>query len=142
MSTLFRHVPKVTTLSIINSTIEFPIRRVFCIGKNYLDHVKEQRVADEKTSPVVFYKPADAIIDTNKHSVIPYPPVTKNLHYEIELVIAIGKNGKNILNKDAMDYVFGYAIGIDLTARDLQNEAKLARGPWDLSKGCKLYSNL
>ena len=126
---------KVTTLSIYGSDLLFPVRRVFCVGKNYADHVSEMGGSVEKDPPLFFFKPADAIIDCHKTKSIKYPPHCKNLHYESELVVAIGTKGTNIDKSTALNHVFGFAVGVDLTARDLQDAAKKKGRPWDMAKG-------
>ncbi len=112
---------------------EFPVRRVFCIGKNYADHVKEMGGDPKSDPPVFFTKPADAIIPTG--SVIPYPQATSNFHYEGELVIALKAGGRDLKSREeAGALIFGQACGCDLTRRDLQAAAKKAGGPWDTAK--------
>lgn len=112
----------------------FPVRRIFCIGRNFADHVKEMGGDPKKDPPVFFTKPADAIVETG--SVIPYPQATENLHYEGELVIALGRGGRNLKERHAAGaLIFGQAAGCDLTRRDLQAAAKKAGAPWDSSKG-------
>lgn len=108
----------------------FPIRRIFCVGRNYADHVKE--MGGEKGAPVFFTKPADAAVANG--AVIAYALNTSNLHYEIELVLALGKGGVNIAEADALQHIYGYSVGCDLTRRDRQNEAKQAGAPWDVAK--------
>ncbi|MDZ7627345.1 MAG: fumarylacetoacetate hydrolase family protein [Parvularculaceae bacterium] len=112
----------------------FPVRRIFCIGRNFADHVKEMGGDPKSDPPVFFTKPADAIVETG--SVIPYPQATSNLHYEGELVIALKAGGRNLKTReDAAALIFGQAAGCDLTRRDLQSAAKKAGGPWDAAKG-------
>lgn len=112
---------------------EFPVRRIFCIGRNYADHVKEMGGDPKSDPPVFFTKPADAIVLTG--SVIPYPQATANFHYEAELVIALKAGGRNLKTRhDAGALIFGQAAGCDLTRRDLQAAAKKAGGPWDAAK--------
>jgi fumarylpyruvate hydrolase len=115
----------------------FPVRRVYCVGRNYADHAREMGGDPDREPPFFFGKPADAVVPSglSDDSSIPYPLATKNLHYEIELVVAIGRSGVKIAQADALSYVFGYAVGIDLTRRDLQQAAKDRRGPWDSAKG-------
>lgn len=110
----------------------FPVHRIYCIGRNYADHVREMGGEPERTPPVYFLKPADAVVPGGGD--VHYPPRTGDLHYEIELVVAIGKGGSNIRPADALDHVLGYAVGIDLTRRDHQAAAKDAGGPWDTAK--------
>lgn len=110
----------------------FPIRRVFCVGRNYAAHAREMGADPDREPPFFFTKPNDAV--TAAHEV-PYPTATVNLHYEMELVVAIGMPGVDIAGTDALKHVYGYAAGVDLTRRDLQDEAKALRRPWDMSKG-------
>jgi fumarylpyruvate hydrolase len=110
----------------------FPVRRIFCVGRNYAAHAREMGSNPDREPPFFFTKPADAIVP-NK-ATIPFPPRTENLHHEIELVVAIGKAGKNIPVERALDYVYGYAVGNDLTRRDLQSAAKDKGKPWDTGK--------
>jgi len=111
----------------------FPIRRVFCVGRNYAAHAREMGGDPSREPPFFFTKPADALVPNGADT--PYPPATEKLHHEMELVVAIGAAGRDIAPEHALDHVFGYAAGIDLTRRDLQDEAKAARRPWDMSKG-------
>lgn len=110
----------------------FPVRRVFCVGQNYAEHAIEMGTDPTKESPVFFSKPADAVTSLAE---IPYPSETANLHYEGELVVAIGQGGANIAAEEALSHVYGYAAGCDLTRRDLQAEAKKKGRPWDMAKG-------
>ncbi|MFQ5563451.1 MAG: fumarylacetoacetate hydrolase family protein [Parvularculaceae bacterium] len=110
----------------------FPVRRIFCIGRNYADHIKEMGGDPRDAPPVFFTKPADAVVESG--AAIPYPLATENLHYEGELVAALGSGGAGIAAKEALAHVFGYAAGCDLTRRDRQAGAKKAGGPWDASK--------
>jgi fumarylpyruvate hydrolase len=111
----------------------FPVRRVFCVGRNYAAHAREMGGDPTREPPFFFMKPADALVPEG--AVTPYPPATGNLHHEIELVVAIGTGGADMAAAGALSHVFGYAAGIDLTRRDLQDDAKAARRPWDMSKG-------
>ncbi len=111
----------------------FPVRRIYCVGQNYGDHVREMGGDPKQNPPVFFSKPANAIVTNNK--AVHYPPATDNLHYEAELVVALGSGGINIDAGRAQDCVFGYAIGIDFTRRDLQAAAKQGGKPWDAAKG-------
>ena len=111
----------------------FPVRRIFCVGRNYAEHVREMGGNPEREAPFFFTKPADAVVTGGAD--MPYPPGTENLHHEMELVVAIGTGGADIPAGQALSHVFGYAAGIDMTRRDLQNEAKTLRRPWDMSKG-------
>lgn len=111
----------------------FPVRRVFCVGRNYAAHAREMGNDPTREPPFFFAKPADALVTGGRDT--PYPSQTSNLHHEIELVVAIGTGGEDITVADALSHVYGYTIGLDLTRRDLQDEAKAMRRPWDLSKG-------
>jgi len=120
------------SVAVSGSEERFPVRRIYCIGRNYAAHAREMG-ADEREPPFFFLKPGDAIVQNG--ATIPYPPATENFHYEAELVAAIGKGGTNISIDDANGHIFGYGVGIDLTRRDLQEEAKGMRRPWDMGKG-------
>ena len=111
----------------------FPVRRIFCVGRNYAEHPREMGGNPEREAPFFFTKPADAVVTGSAD--MPYPPASENLHHEMELVVAIGAGGTGIPVAEALRHVFGYAAGLDMTRRDLQNEAKTARRPWDMSKG-------
>ena len=111
----------------------FPIRRIFCVGRNYADHAVEMGHDPNAEPPFYFTKPADVVMESG--STIPYPPATSDLHHEAELVVAIGMGGSNISPEDAPAHIWGHAAGNDLTRRDLQAAAKAARRPWDMSKG-------
>jgi fumarylpyruvate hydrolase len=111
----------------------FAVHRIYCVGRNYAEHAREMGGDPTREPPFFFSKPADAIVLNN--SSVPYPPRTQNFHHEVELVVAIGKGGRNIVATDALDHIFGYAVGNDLTRRDLQKNAKDAGKPWDISKG-------
>ena len=110
----------------------FPIRRVYCVGRNYAAHRREMG-GDDREPPFFFSKPADAVVPPG--GAVPYPSVTTNLHHEIELVVAIGAAGENVPVENALSLVWGYAVGVDLTRRDLQNAAKDKGYPWESSKG-------
>jgi fumarylpyruvate hydrolase len=120
------------SLAVANSTDRFPVRRIFCVGRNYKEHAREMG-NDTREAPFFFTKPADAVVDSP--CTIAYPPMTENLHHEIELVIAIGKGGAGIAESDVRDHIWGAGVGIDLTRRDMQQAAKGKRRPWDMSKG-------
>jgi fumarylpyruvate hydrolase len=111
----------------------FPVRRVFCVGRNYAAHAREMGHDPAREPPFFFTKPADALVTNGAD--VPYPPVCKSLHHEMELVVAIGIGGTAISEATALDHVYGYAAGVDLTRRDMQDEAKALRRPWDMSKG-------
>ncbi|MET0496805.1 MAG: fumarylacetoacetate hydrolase family protein [Steroidobacteraceae bacterium] len=110
----------------------FPVRRIFCVGRNYAAHAREMGKDPDREPPFFFSKPADAIVAN--HATIPYPSRTANLHHEIELVVAIGSGGSNIPVDQALDHVYGYAVGNDFTRRDLQFEARDKGRPWDTGK--------
>jgi fumarylpyruvate hydrolase len=120
------------SLPVIGSETPFPIRRIFCVGQNYAEHAREMG-GDGRAPPFFFTKPADAIVPGG--GTIPYPPRTADLHHEVELVVAIGRGGADIAAVDAIGHVYGVAVGIDLTRRDLQAAAKKAGRPWDMAKG-------
>jgi len=122
--------PPVITVPVTTGGL-FPVRRVFCVGRNYAAHARELG-NDERDPPFFFTKPADALVTGGADA--PYPSATQNLHHEMELVVAIARGGAAIPASDALTHVFGYAAGLDLTRRDLQDEAKAARRPWDMSK--------
>lgn len=111
----------------------YPVRRIYCVGRNYAEHAREMGHDPNAEPPFFFSKPADALVINGADS--PYPPQTDNYHHEIELVAAIGTGGKNIAVADAMSHVWGYAVGIDLTRRDLQAWAKKGAKPWEVAKG-------
>lgn len=126
--------PKPTpTVEIAGSDDVFPVNRIYCVGMNYHDHVLEFGSDPDEVDPVFFMKPADAIVGNNID--VPYPPKTNDFHYEIELVIAMGKQAINIAEDEAESHIYGYAVGNDLTRRDLQMEMKALGMPWDTSKG-------
>jgi fumarylpyruvate hydrolase len=121
-----------TTLAISGSQQHFPVRRIYCVGRNYADHVRELG-NDPKDLPFFFCKPADAVVASGTR--LPFPSRTADLHHEVELVVALNDRGADISVVDANAIIFGYAVGIDLTRRDLQAEAKKAARPWDMAKG-------
>ena len=128
--------PPVPTVAVAGTTSRFPVRRIFCVGRNYAAHAREMGRDPDREPPFFFLKPPDAVVDDG--ATVPYPPETANLHYEIELVIAIGTGGADIAPERALDHVFGYAVGIDLTRRDLQLAAREQGRPWDWGKGFDL----
>ena len=123
----------VPTVEIAGSDDRFPVRRIFCVGRNYAEHAREMGGAPDREPPFFFSKPADALVEANAD--IAMPPRTANLHHEIELVVALGSGGRDIAQDRAVETIFGYAVGNDLTRRDLQAEAKAAGRPWDMAKG-------
>jgi len=110
----------------------FPVRRIWCVGRNYADHAREMGHDPDREPPFFFAKPADAIVPSG--ATIPYPPATEDLHHEIELVVAIGRGGADIAAADALGHVWGYAVGLDMTRRDLQAAAKKLQRPWEMGK--------
>ncbi len=115
----------------------FPVRRIFCVGRNYAVHVREMGGDPSDTPPVFFTKPADALVtvdDSGNHDAA-YPPKTMDYHHEVELVIALSSGGRNISTDQALSTVYGYAVGIDFTRRDIQREASSKGQPWDMAKG-------
>lgn len=130
-----------TTLAVAGSAERFPVRRVYCVGRNYADHAREMGTDPDRERPFYFTKPADAVFTVadgyagGPAHEVPYPPQTENLHHEIELVVALSSGGADIDAGSALDHVWGYGVGVDLTRRDLQDGAKQTRRPWDLSKG-------
>lgn len=131
--TVFPPAPP-THLPIIGSTALFPVRRVYCVGQNYTEHILEMG-ADIRQPPFFFSKPADALVAVGSGCRVAYPPLTENLHHEIELVVALKQGGANIPVSAALACVFGYAVGLDMTRRDLQASAKKTGKPWDMAKG-------
>lgn len=119
---------------------QFPVRRLFCIGRNYADHAKEMGVEVDREAPFYFTKWAETVMPSG--ATIAYPPQTANYHFEAELVIAIGKPGRNIAVNDAIDHVLGFATGLDMTRRDLQLEARAKGRPWDAGKNFEQSSPL
>lgn len=124
--------PSMPSLAVAGESARFPLRRIFCVGRNYEAHAREMGKDPTRDPPFFFMKPADVALDAPAS--IPYPPDTNNFHYEIELVVAIGQGGKNIALGKALDHVWGYGVGVDLTRRDLQLAARDAGRPWSWGK--------
>ena len=124
--------PPIPSVEIAGTKKRFPVHRIYCVGRNYAEHAREMGTDPKVEPPVFFTKPADAIIASG--ATIPYPPRTENFHYEVELVVAIGGAGRNIPAAQAYGHVFGYAVGNDLTRRDLQGASKKKGLPWDTGK--------
>jgi fumarylpyruvate hydrolase len=120
------------TLAVEGTSDLFPVHRIYCVGRNYAEHAREMGHDPDREPPFFFCKPADAVVEND--SKIPFPMATDDLHHEIEQVVAIGKAGVNIAASQALDHVYGYAVGIDLTRRDLQGVAKKMARPWDSGK--------
>ncbi len=125
-------VPPVPYLPIRNSKARFPVRRIYCVGRNYADHAIEMGHNPNRETPFFFQKNADDLVINNND--FPYPPQSKAVHHEVELVVAIGKGGFDISNQHALGHVWGYAVGLDMTRRDLQSEMKKAGRPWEIGK--------
>jgi fumarylpyruvate hydrolase len=124
--------PPLVSAAIAGDDARFPVHRIYCVGRNYAAHAREMGGDPDRERPFFFLKPADALVENG--STLPYPPNTANLHHEIELVVAIGRGGVNIPEARALDHVFGYAVGLDLTRRDRQFEARDKGRPWDEGK--------
>lgn len=122
----------IPSAAVAGTDSRFPVHRIYCIGLNYAEHIREFGRDPDQSPPVFFLKPADAVVDNG--ATVPYPPATSDFHYEIELVVAIGRSGRNIAAERALGHVFGYAAGNDLTRRDLQRSAKGRGEPWDTAK--------
>ena len=131
MSYVFPPPPRVS-VPVFGTDDLFPVRRVYCVGRNYADHAAEMG-ADTREAPFFFSKPGDALVPGGGD--VCYPPATGNLQHEVELVVALAGGGANILPAQALDWVYGYAVGLDLTRRDLQQRAKDKGHPWDMAKG-------
>ena len=124
--------PRPATIAVAGTDAVFPVRRIWCVGRNYADHAREMGHDPNREPPFFFQKPADAVVPSG--STLRYPPMSKDVHHEIELVVAIGKAGANVPVASALDLVFGYGVGLDMTRRDLQAEAKKLARPWELGK--------
>jgi fumarylpyruvate hydrolase len=127
-------VAPVHTLAVAGRAERFPVHRVFCVGRNYAAHAREMGKDPDREPPFFFMKPANAVIDATRQATVPYPPRTSNYHHEIELVVAIGEGGRDIAVADALKHVYGYAVGLDMTRRDLQLEARDKGRPWEFGK--------
>ena len=125
--------PPQASVAVASSADRFAVRRIFCVGRNYAAHAREMGKDPDREPPFFFMKPADTLVESG--GTIPYPPETRELHYEMEMVVALGKGGFKVLREAALDLVFGYGCGIDLTRRDLQQKAKDMGRPWDFGKG-------
>ncbi|STZ77146.1 fumarylacetoacetate hydrolase family protein [Bergeriella denitrificans] len=128
--------PAVTAIPVAGSDSLFPVRRVYCVGRNYAAHAREMGFDPDREPPFFFCKPADAVVPVAEGETyaFPYPPQTANLHYEAELVAVIGKAGKDIAVEHALDHVWGYATGLDMTRRDLQMQMREMGRPWEVGK--------
>ena len=134
MSFVFPPAP-VVSIPVIGKTERFPVHRIYCVGRNYEEHAKEMGFTGREP-PFFFMKPSDSLVlvNTGETGHMPYPTLTANLHHEIELVVAIGQGGKNIQAADALSHIYGYAVGLDMTRRDLQNDMKKQGRPWCIGK--------
>ncbi|RVU20691.1 fumarylacetoacetate hydrolase family protein [Methylobacterium oryzihabitans] len=132
--------PPRTTLPIRGTEDLFPVRRVYCVGRNFAAHAREMGADPTREPPFFFMKPADAlqVVPDGETVDHPYPPKTANYHHEVELVVALGQGGRDIPVESALDHVFGYAVGLDMTRRDLQDDAKALRRSWELGKAADL----
>ena len=128
--------PVTASVPVAGSSDRFPVRRVYCVGRNYVEHAKEMGFTGREP-PFFFMKPADAVLPVADGEVgrMRYPSLTKSLHHEVELVVAIGRGGRDIAAANALDHVWGYAVGLDMTRRDLQNDMKKQGRPWCIAKG-------
>jgi fumarylpyruvate hydrolase len=128
--------PAVASVAVAGQPARFPVHRIYCVGRNYEDHAKEMGHTGREP-PFFFMKPADAVLAAEAGQTVdmPYPTLTANLHHEVELVVAIGTGGSNILAADAHRHIYGYAVGLDMTRRDLQNDMKKQGRPWCIGKG-------
>src|SRR6202140_4495943 len=122
----------IPVLPVVGTADLFPVNRIFCVGRNYADHAREMGHDPDREPPFFFMKAANSIVQN--HSQIAYPVGTKDVHHEIEMVVAIGKGGKNIPVEKALEHVWGYGVGLDMTRRDIQGEAKKMGGPWEMGK--------
>jgi fumarylpyruvate hydrolase len=123
--------PPQAEIAVAGTNKTFPVRRIWCVGRNYIEHIREMG-QDERAPPFFFAKPADAIVPDG--GTVPYPPLTKDMHHEVELVVALKSGGRNIPVNKANDCIFGYAVGIDLTRRDLQIASREVKRPWEIGK--------
>lgn len=128
MSSYVIDAPDLASIPVVGSDMTFPVRRIYCIGRNYVAHVEEMGGDAERDPPLFFQKPADAVV--NSGATIPYPTKTSNYHHEVELVLAVGKGGRNISEADAQSHIWGYAVGLDMTRRDIQGGGL----PWEVAK--------
>lgn len=128
--------PAAVSVPVVGTQDRFPVNRIYCVGRNYEEHAKEMG-ATGREAPFFFLKPADAIVSAPATAVahMPYPTLTQNLHHEVELVVAIGTGGSHIKAADAQQHIYGYAVGLDMTRRDLQNDMKKQGRPWSIGKG-------
>ncbi|OON64739.1 fumarylacetoacetate hydrolase [Massilia sp. KIM] len=133
MSEFVISAPAQPSVAVAGSSARFPVRRVFCVGRNYAAHAREMGSDPSREPPFFFTKPADAVVPAS--GTVPYPPMTADLHHEVEMVVALGAGGAEVAPEQALGLVWGYGVGLDLTRRDLQAVAKDAGRPWDMAKG-------
>lgn len=124
--------PRPAVVAVVGHDAPFPVRRIYCVGRNYLEHIREMQEGDERDPPFFFQKPADAIVPNEGR--VPYPSATGDLQHEVELVVAIGGGGRDLPVSRALEAVYGYAVGIDLTRRDRQRESFAKGLPWEIGK--------
>ncbi len=130
--------PPFASLPVLGCDARFPVRRIFCVGRNYADHAREMgslAQAEGREPPFFFMKPGDALVGGEGEIDVTYPPMTQNLHHEVEMVVALGAGGANVAVNSKNSMIFGYAVGLDLTRRDIQAQAKEKGHPWDMGKG-------
>jgi fumarylpyruvate hydrolase len=127
--------PPIPSVAVQGGSARFPVRRIYCVGRNYVDHAVEMGFSGREP-PFFFLKPGDAVLDGSAgETALPYPPLTKDFHHEVELVAAIGTGGRDIPVEQALAHVWGYAVGLDMTRRDLQSDMKKQGRPWCIGKG-------
>lgn len=124
--------PAQVTLPVAGAGLRFPVRRIYCVGRNYVEHIREMGGHEERDPPIFFQKPTDAIVQDG--GTVPYPPMTSDLHYELELVVTLKSGGMEIPESRALDHIYGYAIGIDMTRRDRQRDMGQGGLPWEIGK--------
>jgi len=129
---MFVFAPRIAALPIVGRDDQFPVRRVYCVGRNYVAHIREMKEGDERDPPFFFQKPADAVVSGGAD--VSYPPQTEDFQFEAELVVAIGREAVGVSVERALDVVFGYAVGVDLTRRDRQRESFKSGLPWEIGK--------
>lgn len=123
----------IPTIPVAGTDLRFPVHRIYCIGRNYADHAQEMGSTADRMNPIFFNKPSDAIVIDNGD--VPYPPGTTQLHHEVEMIVALATGGRDIPVDHALEKIYGYGVGLDLTRRDLQSIAKAKGNPWDTAKG-------
>ena len=124
--------PAVVAVPVAGTDASFPVRRIYCVGRNYLEHIREMKESDERDPPFFFQKPRDSLVLSGQS--LPYPPATDDFQFEVELVVAIGKAGRAVSKEQALDHIFGYAVGFDMTRRDRQRESGKKGLPWEIGK--------